>query len=168
MVATETLKTAFIFKSLGGKCEHLNFSFTLPANSTVTVIYTPPEGYFWVKEDSILDYVGERDIKVTLRVDNLFEFYEDDIDHRFADETWRCGVGSFIFERMEMKVTNNTSKTITVGGIARGILLKKEDLPKVIETLTTTKLSESDVKLLEEIRDCLKEVCEVLKSLRRV
>ena len=150
MVVLEDIRQTLILKELGAKTEYTDIDLTIPANTTVTITYTVPEGYAWIKLDERYGLMPNRVFNTTVIHDESVEYVDVDLSDAFGVESARCLLAGVVYTKWTATVTNTDSVAHNLDGLIRAFLIRKKDIPKLLGELRKVTLSEEDMDALAE------------------
>jgi hypothetical protein len=160
MVVIEDIKHAIVFNDLGAKVEQIDVSTSLPAGYTLNYLYTPQSGYAYFKVDMRFGPMANRIIEVTVEADKTLEYNAIDAGLGFSSESARNIVKNVIYNSALIKIKNTDIVAHDIDFVERGVLIRKEMIPELMERLKEVSLSETTIKKLA------KEIAKELQPIK--
>lgn len=153
MTLSEEVRFSLLIRSFAIP-SNFDFDVSIPANSTVTITANVPSNYAWFKIGSKFGPVTNRALSWSIISDTVYDDTDLPISLALASESFRHTVSSIIFQQAVVKITNNDTISHDLDFLARGFLVRKEDVNKTIKLLSETSL---DDKTIEKLADKIAE-----------
>lgn len=158
-----TIKEALIIKKYTDIEEHLQLFVNIPANTTVTTIYTPPPNYTFFIVYIVTGPQPYGKGKVTVVLDGTI-YYADAISSKVLERKIPILPLNYIKHELQYKITNLDVVPHTVDAVGGGFLIPNAKLDSFLEEITGDK----DRKELIEIKESLHRIEKSLGGVRRM